>query len=380
MKRLTVFLILFLVFLFIAKPIFAIYDPISVSNNKFGIHILFPEELDDAAKLVNSSGGDWGYVTVPIQDSDRDLVKWQKFMDHCKKLHVIPIIRIATEGDYFVKGSWLIPSNYYIIDFANFLNSLNWPTKNHYVVIFNEPNRGDEWGGTPDASAYANILNYAVDTFKQRNDKFFIIMAALDNASANINGSSVNQLDFIKEMNDSVPGIFGKIDGIATHSYPNPAFASPPSYLGQNSINSFSYEQNLAKLLGDKTLPVFITETGWSTNSIAPATQAQYYKQAFADVWSDKSIVAVTPFLLTAGGDSFKQFSFIVDGTKSEQYIAISNLPKVAGKPNLEPNSNNAQTINLILDTKSFTDEFTKSIYNKINTSSKTFFKWLLGI
>ena len=37
-------------------------SPFAHPNNKFGVHILFPSELSDAAKLVNSDGGDWGYV------------------------------------------------------------------------------------------------------------------------------------------------------------------------------------------------------------------------------------------------------------------------------------------------------------------------------
>src|SRR5690348_9569638 len=42
------------------------YDPLSVSNNRFGVHIISaaPEEADQAAAMVNTSGGDWGYVTV----------------------------------------------------------------------------------------------------------------------------------------------------------------------------------------------------------------------------------------------------------------------------------------------------------------------------
>ena len=380
MKSLIVVLSLLSVFLFIAKPTLAIYDPLSVPNNKFGIHILFPEELGEAAALVNSSGGDWGYVTVPIRASKKNLDKWQKFMDDCKRLHLIPLVRIATEGDFFAQGSWEIPSNYYIIDFANFLNALNWPTKNRYVIIFNEPNRGDEWGGAPDASSYANILNYAVDTFKQRNDKFFIIMAGLDNASANIYGSSVNHLEYMRQMNQEVPGIFERIDGLSEHSYPNPGFASPPSYLGTNSVYSFSYEQDLAKILGGKTLPIFITETGWSTNSISPSTQSQYYKQVFANVWNNQTIVAVTPFLLIAGGEPFKQFSFIVDGKKSDQYLSFYDLPKVSGVPKLEPNFLQNKVTNEILNTKSFVDEFTENVFDIINNQTKIFFKWVLKI
>ncbi len=73
------------------KSSFAIYDPLSTQNNKYGIHILFPEEISEAAHLVNSSGGEWGYVTIPIRISDRNIEKWQKFLDDSANYKVIPL-------------------------------------------------------------------------------------------------------------------------------------------------------------------------------------------------------------------------------------------------------------------------------------------------
>src|SRR3989304_8156094 len=170
MKRILISVLISLaIFLYLTSKSFAIYDPLSTPNNKYGIHILFPEEISEVAHLVNSNGGQWGYVTIPIRISDRNIEKWQKFLDECAKYKVIPLIRLATEGDYFNKASWEKPNKYSMIDFANFLNSLDWPTKNRYVIVLNEPNRGDEWGGIPNPSEYADILSYAVDVFKKRD-------------------------------------------------------------------------------------------------------------------------------------------------------------------------------------------------------------------
>src|SRR3990170_4327364 len=132
MKKTFTILFLFAVLLntLFSSSAEAIYDPLSLKNNKFGIHILFPEELSEASVLVNSTGGDWGYVTIPIKASDKDLVKWQTFMDNSARFHLIPLIRLATEGDYFNNSSWSKPTEYDVLDFANFLNSLSWPTKN----------------------------------------------------------------------------------------------------------------------------------------------------------------------------------------------------------------------------------------------------------
>lgn len=379
MKKLLLLALVFALFMSVfTNDSYAIYDPQSVQNNKFGIHILFPEEVGEAAALVNSSGGDWGYVTVPIRASDKNLKKWQIFMDECKKNHLIPIVRIATEGDYFVEGSWEIPSKYYVIDFANFLNSLNWPTKNRYIVIFNEQNRGDEWGGTPDPFAYADILNYAVDIFKSRNKNFFIIFGGLDNAAPNVFGQYINQLDYIREVEYAIPGVLSRIDGIAVHSYPNPGFSSPPTYRGQNGIYAHDYVEGLVYQLTEKNLPIFITETGWSSNSIPFSTQAIYYRSAFENAWSDVNVVAVTPFLLLADLGTFNQFSFVKKGEKTELYKKYQAIGKIKGRPQLEPTVKAKNTNIEIISIKDFTDSIKRSIQT-IDKDAKIFFRWLLN-
>jgi hypothetical protein len=358
----------------------ATYDPISVPNNKFGIHVLFPEEVSDAAPLVNSGGGDWGYVTIPIQASDRSLDKWQKFMDDCARRHLIPIIRLATTGDYFVQGSWSEPSKYDVLDFANFLNSLDWPTKNRYIIIFNEPNRGDEWGGAPDAAAYAIILDYATKIFKQTNPNFFVISAGLDNGAANIPGKSIDEFSFMQEMNDAVPGIFAEIDGLGSHSYPNPGFAATPSDY-RMGIYSFYYQNQLVENLTGKKLPVFITETGWSSDKISDSTQADYYANAFSNYWSDPQIVAVTPFILRAGQGPYFQFAFLKNGGTTQVYTAYKNFTKVKGEPQIDyvPQPSLAQQ-SAFLPIQRFNLKYPiESVYKEINQSSKVFFKWLLG-
>jgi hypothetical protein len=359
----------------------ATYDPLSTPNNKFGIHILFPEEISDAVPLVNSSGGDWGYVTIPIQASDRNLDKWQAFMDNCARRHLIPLVRLAITGDYFVKGSWSEPSEYDVLDFANFLNSLSWPTKNRYVIVFNEPNRGDEWGGTPNPSTYAQILDYSAQVFKQTNPNFFVIVAGLDNAAANIPGVSIDEFSFMQQMNDAVPNIFAKIDGLASHSYPNPGFSAPPSDY-EMGVDSFAYQNNLVEQLTGKRLPIFITETGWTSDKISDQTQSDYYSQAFINYWNDPEVVAVTPFILRADSGPFVQFTFIRSGSATSVYTSYKNIAKVKGQPQIDyvPTPTPAEVHSFLPIIKFNLKYPIESAYNEINKSSKSFVKWLLGV
>ena len=382
MKKIFLLLLFLTSFLFyFPKSVNAVYDPLTKPNNIAGIHILFPNEIAEAAKLVNSSGGDWGYITIPIQTSDKNLDKWQSFMDEARKFHLIPIIRLATDGDYFNTTVWAKPNYGDVLDFANFLNSLNWPTKNRYIVVFNEPNRGDEWGGSPNASEYADILNYALDVFKKRSDEFFILSAGLDNASINVDGKSLNEYTFIREMNSAVPEVFTRIDGIASHSYPNPGFSAPPSY-AYEGVYSFKHEQELIESLSGKKPPVFITETGWTSNNVSDFLQENYYKDTFSNYWSDKSVIAVTPFLLRAGMGPFTQFSFLTNSGYSGKYKAYQNFAKEKGAPDLNNYPlNQSATVNT---NKLPIDKLFKTINQKYTiTVSKPvsqFLKWLLKI
>lgn len=385
MKITLSFLVAFFVFLSGGNAIDAIEDPLAIPNNRFGVHILFREELDQAADLVNSNGGDWGYITIPIQAGDKDLVKWQKFMDNAKKLHVIPIIRLATENYYFDTKVWRKPIDADVLDFANFLNALDWPTLNRYIVVFNEPNRADEWGGEVNANEYAHILNYAVEIFKSKYSDFFIISAGLDNAAENIEGESQNQYSFMQEMESGVPKVFNQVDAIASHSYPNPGFKQPPWVLTRRSIASFIYEKRLADLLGNKDLPVFITETGWSKDEVAQAQIASYYQEAFKSVWSDNNIVAVTPFILSAGNGAFAQFSLTTEnGDRSEDYKALRAILKIKGNPKLKEDvTKDFSSKNLFLPTRDFSnykEPDNDSLVRNKEASATKLVKWILKI
>lgn len=360
-----------------SRNVHAIVDPFSTSNNKFGVHILFTTELSDASRLVNSSGGDWGYITIPIQAGDKNIEKWQKFMDLAKQNHLIPIIRIATENYYFDTSIWRKPEWEDILDFANFLNSLDWPVKNRYVIIFNEVNRADEWEGIPNPQEYAIILSYAVNAFKSLNEDFFIISGGLDNASAN------DQYRYMIKMNDAVPGIFSQIDGLGSHSYPNPAFSVPPWITTNKSISSFKFERNLAFELSGKNLPVFITETGWSRERLSENLIASYFVYAFENIWSDQNIIAVTPFLLQAGQGPFFQFTLLNEnGEYNEISTSLKKIPKKKGNPtiNIQPSSYLSEnTDNIPFKTFPRAMQYETSSILRVNATTP-FLKWLLKL
>lgn len=311
----------------------AIYDPLSVPNNKFGIHILDTSELSKAAELVNSSGGDWGYVTIPIRSNERDLEKWTRFMNDCKAKHLIPILRIAS---FPVGDHWMAPNEWDLIDFSNFLNDLPWPTKNRYVIIYNEPNHQGEWGGFVDPQEYARVLDRAIDIFHKRHEDFFVISAGMDSSAPN-SASSMNAYSYLRAMESRINGIFSKVDGFSTHSYGNPAFSTPPNIYSQVNVANYRFELDYLRSIGVENPMLFITEAGWRADLVGDENASKYYANAFQNIWIDKNIVAITPFLLSAQSGPFQGFSYTSPDFKPFAKKQME-MAKTKGQPQVAPN------------------------------------------
>lgn len=336
------FFLSFLVLLiFSTNSVLAVSDPRSVPNNKVGINTLSPEaELDEAKTLVNTNG-DWGYVVITIAKNERDQKRWQNILNQATKNHLIPIIRLATEFDT-QNGYWNKPDENDADEWANFFSKLYFPTKNRYIQVYNEVNRSSEWGGIVDPSSYAMELNKTIDAFKLKSDDFFMLNAPLDLALWN-SKTSIEASQFFRGMENSVPGIFKKLDGWASHSYPNPNFSASPYELGRIGINGYDWElSEIAQFTQEKKLPVFITETGWKREEgikqgLSEETISDYYKEAFTKIWDDERVVLVAPFLLGYPESLFNQFAFKTSGETNKNYykyfFAIRDLPKTLGLP-----------------------------------------------
>lgn len=309
----------------------AISDPLAVANNKIGIHILDAGEVSDAARLVNNEGkASWGYVTVPIQATDRNRIKWQAFMRRARELKVIPIVRVATVP---LGGHWEVPNNFDLIDFANFLNDLDWPVKNRYVVIFNEVNHGLEYGGLISPEHYAQVLVNSVNVFKDRNEDFFVMGAAMDNGTMS-NGRSMHWRQYLARMWRSQPEVFSRVDGWNSHAYPNPAFAGRVTDRHDHSVRSYLWDLNFLAAIGAAPKYIFITETGWDVTKMGEEKAAELMRRAYEEAWNDPRIVTVTPFLLMAGEGPFVPFSLKAPGGETKAtYKAWQSLATVKGEP-----------------------------------------------
>jgi hypothetical protein len=313
-KKLLIFVIFLLTFFLSFKPIFAVVDPVSSPNNKFGIHIFSEKDLFDAANLVNSSGGDWGYVTIVITEGERDRARWQKVFDQMRSLHLIPIIRLATKAN---GSTWNAPQEAEIDNWVTFLNSLNWVTQNRYVVINNEPNHAQEWGGRIDPAGYALYLKKISQKLKAASPDFFVLPAGLDPSSSNT-GTTMTEDRFLYRAMAAEPDVFDFIDGWTSHAYPS------------TGINIYDHE---LAVIG-KDLPIFITETGWPNNKYSESQISVNLVNAFINTWNDPRVIAVTPFILDYTTPPFDIYSWEKsDGSFYIFYLDIQKMIKVKGAP-----------------------------------------------
>jgi len=334
MKNITVILLSFLLITTSILP------KTAFAKNIYGLHLTQTEDIQKANPIINSSGGDWGWVTIAIRLDQLNHNQWQDFFNHCRRLHLIPLIRLATklEGE-----SWLKPTEQNIIDFSEFFDSLNWPTDQKYIILFNEVNRGDEWGQDPNPQEYADISIFASQHFKKLDPNFTILTAGLDLAAPHKPPNYFGADLYYQEILKNNPDFFNYIDGLSSHSYPNHGFVGKPTDTGRHSIKGYQWELDYLKSLGvSKTLPIFITETGWphregvilNNNFYTANTSADFLIKAF-NIWQqDDRVMAVTPFIFNYPHEPFDHFSWLDNQEKLfPAYNQFIDLPKEKNTP-----------------------------------------------
>jgi hypothetical protein len=319
---------------------------VTAGTNKMGVHLLmddgenqwptrlWPEHMQYARNAV----GEWGYVTQVIETDNLDVTKWQRFMDLCAELHLIPILRLATtfeeDFNYWAEPPQDINGGYTTIadEYAEFIIALEWPTDQHFVIVGNEPNHGNEWGGAPDPAEYARFLIDVARAVHAADPQARILNAGFDPYAPNTGGQPLpdgfvylDEETFINEMLGAEPDVFKSIDVWASHSYSDGSLSLPPGAIYgsdqsradvKQGINTYIWEVSLFQKFGIRSLPVMITETGWRhAESTHPASEdaregypdastvASYFEEAFFnedDIWlawmNDSRVIAVTPF------------------------------------------------------------------------------------
>lgn len=279
--------------------------------SRYGIHILAPQEIDDARQLLkNQEQNDWNYLTIPFPYTSLEKPQdWEEFMKKAKEYKFIPLVRLATT---MTDQGWAIPSKREIVEMIDFLSDLEWPTGQKHIIVFNEVNHAKEWGGKIDPKAYAEALRFTSCVAHSRKEDFVVMNAAMDLAAPN-GQETMEAFTYLDKMLAENPAIFNYIDAWNSHSYPNPAFSAPPYNDGKNSLKGFEHELKYISGITSKKLDVYITETGWVETKKTSKWLENYYTYAVDHIWSHEKVRAVTPFLLRGAPGPFTYFSFLSD-------------------------------------------------------------------
>lgn len=328
---------------FIFLLIFGLFfnSPILASDNIFGLHLSQTSDIQSASKIINSQNGDWGWATIVIQSNQLDRNTWQEFFNNCRQYHIIPLVRIATIGE---KDYWKTPEYSDIDKMVSFLNSLNWPTKEQHIILFNEINHASEWGGEINIKDFVDKSSYAAKKFKDTNSNFFILSSPLDLAAPENPPEFKSAENVYQEIISINSNYFDQIDGLSSHSYPNHGFVGTPKDTSQHSIRGYLWELDLLKKLGvNKELPVFITETGWphregikaQNNYYTTKTTSEFLIESLTNVWGqDPKVKAVTPFIYNYTQIPFDHFSWLNQNNQLyPEYQSFIDLPKNKNQP-----------------------------------------------
>lgn len=291
-----------------------------------GIHILNTSELEKAGTLLKTEENkdNWDYVTIPFTLNDLNKrEEWQRFFYDARQKKMQPIVRLITRAEGAV---WIVPTRKDLVSMFTMLSSLDWPQpEERLVVVFNEPNHQNEWGGRIDPEGYANILQFTADWLHSEDKNFKVLPAGLDLSAPN-GSTTMEAFRYIDAMLANHERLLDSIDGWTSHSYPNPAFSAAPSAKGKNSLYGFEYELDYLKKKSSREFPIYITETGWVDNSKTSKLLTQYYEYAVKNVWTDPRIRAVTPFVLQGAPGMFAPFSFLDEkGEPTRHYKAYQD-------------------------------------------------------
>ena len=209
--------------------ILGLFFPLEATAREFGlgVHILSPDELGFV--LPYRGTAERFYVTVPFHLSDRRDVRWNEFFAKSLENKITPILRLST--DFSVEtGSWRRPTKRDIVDGLVFLSSLHW-TGERIVVLFNEPNHANEWGGSVNPEHYADIAMFTASWLHTEAGIFTVLPAGLDSAAPN-GSSTMDSLYFWQRVFARQPDLPNWINGWTSHSYPNPDFTGSPPPAG----------------------------------------------------------------------------------------------------------------------------------------------------
>jgi polysaccharide biosynthesis protein PslG len=136
--------------------------------------------------------------------------------------------------------------------------------------IWNEPNLAAFWRPRPNVDEYARLYTTLRRAIVRQDPDAKVALGGLTAISVAAGGDT-SGLKFLRALNarDVFPDI------VALHPYTSDDHAPNEHQRGQNNFDDIRRVRAYLASIGHAT-PIWVTEWGWSTASIPPATQARY--------------------------------------------------------------------------------------------------------
>ena len=198
------------------------------------------------------------------------------------------------------------------------------------VEIWNEPWSHATWRPDPDPVAYARLVRAAIPEIRAADSAVEILVAG-DLLQVRTDGAIV---PWLESLHAADPGLPRLVDAYSVHPYPDPRTRGP---YDDRADARWDYRRVELVHELDDSLPIWITEIGWSTaataDSVSEDTQARFVEEAARRALNDWDSFVDCVFIYSFdrdGGDRSDREAHYglrrADGTTKPAWQALRRL------------------------------------------------------
>lgn len=248
------------------------------------VHLLARFESSDwdtAAEDVNQLGGSWAreqinWNTIEPEDDSFDFDALDQVMAEYAQndIHVLGLLTYS--ADWASSNPESDEARFYPPELtSDWLDFVSEVVSRYDEVdaweIWNEPNHSGFWKPTPDAQDYADFLASTADTIHSIHPNDKVVLGGLSGVDT----------DFLDQIYQRIGA--GVFDVVALHPYRDAL--SSQNWEPEEAvdgllplINELSAARAVMRRHGDASMPIWLTEFGWSTGSggVTETQQKQY--------------------------------------------------------------------------------------------------------
>lgn len=273
-------------------------------NPKMGVHTRLTDEVEEVKikqtlVMVREMGATWivEYFPWAYVEPEPGVHKWRhtdQVIQHADRQGLKIIARLGFVPEWArppeTTPLYLDETNF--VDFGHYVATFTKRYKEEvdYIIIWNEPNLGLEWGYQPASpEKYTNMLRQVYPMIKVANPDVQVLAGALAPTLAGVSDSSEPQMDmndllFLQRMYDA--GAANYFDILAVHSY---GWNFPPDEPANREVINLRRTELMYDIMvenGDGHKHVMITEGGWNdhprwTRAVRPSQRIEYTIRAY---------------------------------------------------------------------------------------------------